>query len=162
MIHDWLARRPRFHLHFTPTSASWINQVERWFAALTEQQIRRGTHRSTTELEEAIEEYLTVYNEDPKPFTCLIAARARSAGPEGCTHTVPGSVLNHQIPMRTFADRDEREPGFFEIDLVAHDGGDASGACGGRETSAGSISNRKDARATATSYPIALTAKRSV
>ena len=55
-------------MHFTPTSASWINQVERWFAALTEQQIRRGTHRSTKELEEAIEEYLTVYNEDPKPF----------------------------------------------------------------------------------------------
>ena len=68
MIHDWLARRPRFHLHFTPTSASWVNQVERWFAALTEQQIRRGTHRSTKQLEEAIEEYLTVYNEDPKPF----------------------------------------------------------------------------------------------
>lgn len=68
MIHDWLARRPRFRLHFTPTSASWINQVERWFAALTEQQIRRGTHRSTKQLEEAIEEYLTVYNEDPKPF----------------------------------------------------------------------------------------------
>ena len=68
MIHDWLARRPRFHLHFTPTSASWINQVERWFAAITERKIRRGTHRSTQELEQAIREYLTVYNEDPKPF----------------------------------------------------------------------------------------------
>ena len=54
MIHDWLARRPRFHLHFTPTSASWINQVERWFAAITERQIRRGTHRSTQQLEQAI------------------------------------------------------------------------------------------------------------
>ena len=43
MIHDWLAGQPRFHLHFTPTSASWINQVERWFAAITERQIRRGT-----------------------------------------------------------------------------------------------------------------------
>ena len=68
MIHDWPARRPRFHLHLTPTSASWINQVERWFAAITEQQIRRGTHRSTQELEQAIREYLTVYNENPKPF----------------------------------------------------------------------------------------------
>ena len=57
-----------FHLHFTPTSASWINQVERWFAAITERQIRRGTHRSTEELEQAIDEYLTVHNENPKPF----------------------------------------------------------------------------------------------
>ena len=68
MIHDWLVGQPRFHLHFTPTSASWINQVERWFAALTERQIRRGTHRSTEELEQAIEEYLRVHNENPKPF----------------------------------------------------------------------------------------------
>ena len=68
MIHDWLAGQPRFHLHFTPTSASWINQVERWFAAITEQQIRRDTHRSTEELEQAIEEYLRVHNEKPKPF----------------------------------------------------------------------------------------------
>ena len=47
MIHEWLARHPRFHLHFTPTSASWLNLVKRWFALLTEKQIRRGTHRST-------------------------------------------------------------------------------------------------------------------
>ena len=68
MIHDWLAGQPRFHMHFTPTSASWMNQVERWFAAITERQIRRGTHRSTQELEQAIEEYLRVHNENPKPF----------------------------------------------------------------------------------------------
>ena len=68
MIHEWLLRRPRFHLHFTPTSASWLNQVERWFAALTERQIRRGTHRSTTELERAIEAYLAVCNGQPAPF----------------------------------------------------------------------------------------------
>ena len=68
MIHDWLAMHPHIHLHFTPTSASWINQVERWFADLTERQIRRGTHRSTKELEAAITEYLTVHNENPKPF----------------------------------------------------------------------------------------------
>ena len=68
MIHDWLARRPNFHLHFTPTSASWLNQIERWLAALTEKQIRRGSHRSTRELEKAINDYLAVYNEDPKPF----------------------------------------------------------------------------------------------
>ena len=60
MIHDWLVGQPRFHLHFTPTSASWINQVERWFAAITERQIRRGTQRSAEELEQAIQEYLAV------------------------------------------------------------------------------------------------------
>ncbi len=68
LIHNWLLRRPRFHLHFTPTSSSWLNLVERWFAMITNDQIRRGTHRSTRELETAIEDYLKIYNEDPKPF----------------------------------------------------------------------------------------------
>jgi transposase len=67
-IHRWLARHPRYHLHFTPTSASWLNLVERWFAGLTQKQIRRGVHRSTAELEGAIHEFLDVHNEDPKPF----------------------------------------------------------------------------------------------
>ena len=67
-VKRWLARNPRFHVHFTPTSASWLNQVERWFATLTERQIRRGTHRSTVELERCIRDYLTVNNRDPKPF----------------------------------------------------------------------------------------------
>jgi len=67
-VRDWFARHPRFHVHFTPTSASWINQVERWFATLTEKQIRRGTHRSTRQLEQAIRSYLNTYNADPKPF----------------------------------------------------------------------------------------------
>ena len=66
MVHDWLAHRPHFHVHFTPTSTSWLNQVERWFASLTEKQIRRGSHRSTRELEQAIKDYLAVYNEEPK------------------------------------------------------------------------------------------------
>ena len=57
-VRNWFARHPRFHVHFTPTSASWINQVERWFATLTEKQIRRGTHRSTRQLEQAIRSYL--------------------------------------------------------------------------------------------------------
>jgi len=67
-IRSWFARHPRFHVHFTPTSASWLNQVERWFATLTEKQIRRGTHRSTRELEQAIRDYLELHNADPKPF----------------------------------------------------------------------------------------------
>jgi len=73
-IQRWLLRHPRFQLHFTPTYSSWINQVERWFAALTEKQIRRGTHRSTRALEDAIRLYLAVYNEDPKPFVWLKTA----------------------------------------------------------------------------------------
>jgi transposase len=67
-IRRWLAKRPRFHVHFTPTSASWINLVERWFATLTAKQLRRGTHRSTLQLEAAIKNYIEISNEDPKPF----------------------------------------------------------------------------------------------
>jgi len=67
-VRAWFARHPRFHVHFTPTSASWLNQVERWFATLTTKQIRRGTHRSTRQLEDAIRSYLDQYNADPKPF----------------------------------------------------------------------------------------------
>ena len=67
-IRRWLAKRPRYHVHFTPTSASWLNLVERWFVELTEKQIRRGVHRSTRELVTAIQHYLTVSNEAPHPF----------------------------------------------------------------------------------------------
>jgi uncharacterized protein (DUF2267 family) len=67
-IRSWLARHPRFQAHFTPTSASWLNQVERWLATLTEKQIRRGGHRSTRELEQAIRDCLELHNADPKPF----------------------------------------------------------------------------------------------
>jgi len=68
LIRDWLAKRPRFHLHFTPSSASWLNLVERWFALLTEKQLRRGVHRSTKELETAIRNYIQHHNKNPKPF----------------------------------------------------------------------------------------------
>ena len=68
LIQDWFARRPRWHRHFTPTSSSWINQIERFFALLTERQIRRGAHRSTAELEAAIERYIEAHNRDPRPF----------------------------------------------------------------------------------------------
>jgi transposase len=68
MIQRWLAKRPRFIVHFTPTSASWMNLVERFFATLTEKQIRRGTFRSTRQLETAIKNYLRLYNQDPRPF----------------------------------------------------------------------------------------------
>ena len=68
LIHRWLVKRPRFHLHFTPTGTSWINQVERWFALLTEKRLRRSAFRSTRELEQAIRQYITHHNEQLKPF----------------------------------------------------------------------------------------------
>ena len=68
LIRRWLIKRPRYHLHFTPTHASWLNQVERWFALLTERQIKRGSHRSVEQLEDAIREFIKVHNQQPKPF----------------------------------------------------------------------------------------------
>ena len=68
IIRKWFAKRPRFHVHFTPTYGSWINLVERWFAEITNKRIRRGIFRSVKELEAAIREYLDVHNENPRPF----------------------------------------------------------------------------------------------
>lgn len=68
LVRNWLACHPRYHVHFTPTGSSWLNLVERWFAALTEKQLRRGVHRSTRELEAAIHRYLESTNDNPKPF----------------------------------------------------------------------------------------------
>lgn len=68
LVKNWLARRPHYHVHFTPTSASWINQVERWFAELTRKQIRRGVHTSTKQLEADIIAFIERHNEDPKPY----------------------------------------------------------------------------------------------
>jgi transposase len=67
-IQRWLLKHPRFHLHFTPTSSSWLNLVERWFALLTERQLRRGAFRSTRNLETTIRNYINAHNEEPKPF----------------------------------------------------------------------------------------------
>jgi transposase len=68
LIRNWFAKRPRFHVHFTPTYGSWLNLVERWFAELTNKQIRRGVHRSVAELKAAIREFIETHNENPKPF----------------------------------------------------------------------------------------------
>ncbi len=67
-VRAWLEKHPRFHLHFTPTSSSWLNLVERWFRNLTDKAIRRGVFRSVPDLIEAIEAYLNANNDDPKPF----------------------------------------------------------------------------------------------
>jgi transposase len=70
VVQRWLRpqKRRRFHFHFTPTSSSWLNQVERWFALITQRMIRRGTFRSVTELEQAIYQWLAHWNQEPRPF----------------------------------------------------------------------------------------------
>jgi len=68
LIRNWLVKRPRFHVHFTPTYGSWINLVERWFAELTNKQLRRGAHRSVAQLEAAIRDFIAAHHARPKPF----------------------------------------------------------------------------------------------
>jgi len=68
MIRNWLAKRPRWHVHLTPTSASWLNQVERFFALITDKQIRRGVHRSVADLQADISAFIDRHNANPKPF----------------------------------------------------------------------------------------------
>ena len=67
-VQRFLIRHPRFHVHFTPTYSSWLNLVERWFAELTTKWITRGTHRSVRELEQALREWIQLWNDDPRPF----------------------------------------------------------------------------------------------
>lgn len=67
-VHRWLLRHPRFHLHFTPTGASWMNLVEAWFSVFTRKQLKRSAHRSTRTLEQTIRDYLETNNADPTPF----------------------------------------------------------------------------------------------
>ena len=73
-IKAWLARRPHWHVHFTPTSASWINQVELWFAELTRKQLQRCVLRSTAELEADIVAFIQTHNENPKPYRWVKSA----------------------------------------------------------------------------------------
>jgi transposase len=100
LVRRWLLKRPRYHLHFTPTHASWLNQVERWFALLTERQIKRGSHRSVQELEDAIREFITVHNQQPKPFRWtksadqILASIARFATSTLAAHVSPVYARN--------------------------------------------------------------------
>ena len=91
LIHRWLVRHPRLHVHFTPTSGSWMNLVERWFAALTEKQLRRGVHRSTRELEAAIRRYIDITNERPKPVRWTKTADEILASVERFCHRISNS-----------------------------------------------------------------------
>ena len=80
----WFARHPRYHLHFTPTSGSWINQVERWFGKLTEKRIRRGSFLSVASLEKAIQEYLDHYNGKSEAI-CVDGGRRPDPGQNSAT-----------------------------------------------------------------------------
>jgi len=91
LIHRWLARHPRFQLHFTPTSASWLNLVERWFALLTDKQIKRGAHTSTRALETAITTYIALSNNSPKPFVWTKTADEILANVARFCHRISGS-----------------------------------------------------------------------
>lgn len=96
-VQGWLKRHRRFHLHFTPTSSSWLNQVERWFRDLTEKNLRRGIFASVPDLIDSIEDYLAAHNDNPKPYTWTATAediltkvqRARTTLTEGSINTAP-------------------------------------------------------------------------
>jgi len=92
IIRKWFAKRPRFHIHFTPTYGSWINLVERWFAEITNKRIRRGIFRSVRELEAAIREYIEVHNEDPQPFVWNRTADQILASIERFAQRTPATV----------------------------------------------------------------------
>lgn len=95
IIRKWFAKRPRFHVHLTPTYSSWINLVERWFAELTNKRIWQGVFRSVKDLEAAIREFIEVHNEDPTPFVWtrtadqILASIARFAQRTSAAHA-PG------------------------------------------------------------------------
>jgi len=74
VVKNWLAERPRYQVHFTPTSSSWLNQIERWFAEITRKRIRRGTLRSVPDLIRAIREYVKLYNKSPRAFEWVATA----------------------------------------------------------------------------------------
>jgi transposase len=73
-VKKWLATHLRYHVHFTPTGSSWLNQIEKWFAAITRKRIRRGTFRSVRDLTKAIHDYIRTYNSNPRPFRWVASA----------------------------------------------------------------------------------------
>ncbi len=100
-IKTWLARHPRIHLHFTPTGSSWINQVQRWFGFLTDQLIRRGVHKSVQSLEHDIREWVSTWNEDPKPFVWKKTAEEILDCLARYLQRVTGQGARNQLMQRT-------------------------------------------------------------
>jgi putative transposase len=90
-VRAWLAKRPRFHLHFTPTYSSWLNQVERWFALITNQAIRRGSFDSVPDLKRKINEFVEHYNQHPKPFKWAATAESILAKIERVCKVINGT-----------------------------------------------------------------------
>jgi len=111
-IKAWLAAHPRFHIHFTPTGSSWINQVERWFAYLTDVLLRRSDHRSVQVLEKGIRAWVSAWNDNPKPFVWTktaeqildslrrLAKRINRADTNSAAHNnaAPSPVASHAAP----------------------------------------------------------------
>jgi transposase len=96
-IKTWLGKHPRFHVHFTPTGSSWINQVERWFGLLTDKLIRRGVHTSVKALEDDIRAWIDSWNENPRPFTWTKTADAiLTSLAEYLTKVTPPATENQQ------------------------------------------------------------------
>ena len=96
-IRAWLARRPRFHVHFTPTGSSWMNQVERWFGLLTDKLIRRGVHTSVQALENDIKDWIATWNDNPRPFTWTkTAGEILNSLADYLTKLRPSQTLNEQ------------------------------------------------------------------
>jgi transposase len=89
-VKAWLARHPRFHLHFTPTYSSWLNQVERWFGLITQQAIRRGSFRNVRQLVDKVEQYVTYYNEHKRPFVWTATADSMIAKVEASVNLLMG------------------------------------------------------------------------
>jgi len=96
-VQAWMTRHPRFITHFVPTSSSWLNLVERWFGELTSKRIRRGSFGSVEDLEKAIEEFLTAWNQKPKPFVWTATVDAIVDKRSRCRQTLekiqPGCTL---------------------------------------------------------------------
>jgi hypothetical protein len=90
-VAKWLAAHPRFHMHFTPTYSSWLNQVERWFGLLTDKKLRRSTHRSIQALERDIRDWISRWNTDPKPFTWTKTADDILERLASYLHRIPGA-----------------------------------------------------------------------
>jgi transposase len=105
-VKKWLAARPRYHVHFTPTSASWLNQIERWFAEITRKRIRRGTFLSVRDLIRAIQDYIRVYNKNPQPFQWVASAsRIIRKGPQIQRHFRYRRLLAHRVTNCEYGNR---------------------------------------------------------
>jgi transposase len=102
LIRGWLIKRPRWHIHLTPTSSSWLNQVERFFALLTDRKIRRGIHRSVADLQADITAFIDLNNVDPKPFRWTKSADDILASIERfCVYNAPApTILRTSEPGR--------------------------------------------------------------